>query len=276
MRWKQFFTPVRSLRPEEAQKLLEDSVEGAPTILDVRQHNEYEAGHIPGAQLIPLPELNNRIDELDPSEPTVVYCAIGGRSRVAAQMLAGKNFEKVYNLTGGFKAWQGKAAIGDELQGLELFTGEESPERTLAVAYSLEAGLRDFYLSMAAKVNSSEAQELFGKLAQIEVKHQERLFEQYIALSGTSQTRLEFEKENVARAMEGGLTTEEYVRMFHPDWESVIDIVDIAMSIEAQALDLYQRAAARSDHPEAKKALTQIGEEERTHLVELGKLIERL
>jgi rubrerythrin len=191
-------------------------------------------------------------------------------------MLAGKNFTKVYNLTGGFKAWQGKAAFGDELQGLELFTGEESPERTLAVAYSLEAGLRDFYLSMAAKVSSSEARDLFGRLAQIEVKHQERIFEQYTALSGTSRTRAEFEKENVAGAMEGGLTTEEYVRMFHPDWESVIDIVEIAMSIEAQALDLYQRAAARSDDPEAKKALSQIGEEERTHLVELGKLIERV
>ena len=43
------------------------------TILDVRQPNEYEKGHIPGAKLIPLPELSERIGEIDPTNDTVVY-----------------------------------------------------------------------------------------------------------------------------------------------------------------------------------------------------------
>jgi len=43
------------------------------TILDVRQPGEYEAGHIPGAKLIPLPDLADRLDEIDPDKPAVVY-----------------------------------------------------------------------------------------------------------------------------------------------------------------------------------------------------------
>jgi len=43
------------------------------TILDVRQPNEYEASHIPGAKLIPLPDLGSRLAEIDPQKPTLIY-----------------------------------------------------------------------------------------------------------------------------------------------------------------------------------------------------------
>ena len=46
----------------------------------MRQPEEYAEEHLPGATLIPLPELTNRLSELDPGRPTIVYCAIGGRS----------------------------------------------------------------------------------------------------------------------------------------------------------------------------------------------------
>jgi len=43
------------------------------TILDVRQPSEYQEGHIPGATLIPLPQLSDRINEIDPEKPTLIY-----------------------------------------------------------------------------------------------------------------------------------------------------------------------------------------------------------
>jgi rhodanese-related sulfurtransferase len=43
------------------------------TILDVRQPSEYEGGHLPGAKLIPLPDLTERLNEIDPKKPTMVY-----------------------------------------------------------------------------------------------------------------------------------------------------------------------------------------------------------
>jgi rubrerythrin len=127
---------------------------------------------------------------------------------------------------------------------------------------------------MIPKVKNNDTKDLFQKLSQIEVKHQDRIFNEYVALIGKSITREEFEKNIVIKAVEGGLTTEEYANIFQPDWESVPDIIELAMSIEAQALDLYLRAADKSSDPQSKKVLIQIADEERTHLAQLGKLME--
>ena len=196
---------------------------------------------------------------------------------MAAQMLAGKGYKDVSNLTGGFKGWQGDAAFGAEEIGLELFTGDESPEKTLTVAYSLEDGLRDFYLAMIDQVKTENVKNLFDKLAAIEVNHQNRIFDEYLKVTAKAVSREAFEKNTVNEVAEGGLTTEEYINLFQPaDWESESDIVGLAMSIEAQALDLYMRAAARTTDPRSKQVLTQIANEERTHLAELGKLLESI
>ncbi len=276
MRWKQFLTPVKSMNVDQAREYIHKKPPDELTLLDVRQPNEYEAGHLPGARLIPLPDIVARLGEIDSNKATVVYCAVGGRSRIAAQMIAAQGFSEVYNLSGGFKAWKGDAAFGTEEKGLELFTGNESVEETLVVAYSLEEGLRNFYLEMQAKVNNSDASNLFEKLSEIEVKHQERILDEYRKITEKSITREEFEKNIVASTLEGGLTTEEYANLFHPDWESVTDIIEVAMSIEAQALDLYLRASDRSGEPQSQKVLRQIADEERTHLAQLGKLIENI
>lgn len=73
MKWMQFLTPVAGMDTEEAKAYLRDHKEGAYTLLDVRQPSEYEKGHIPGAKLIPLPELAGRLGELDPRKPVISY-----------------------------------------------------------------------------------------------------------------------------------------------------------------------------------------------------------
>ena len=73
MKWKQFLTPVQSMTAQEAKAYMADHREGAFTLLDVRQPGEYEKERIPGAKLIPLPELTNRLDELDPTKPIIAY-----------------------------------------------------------------------------------------------------------------------------------------------------------------------------------------------------------
>ena len=276
MRWKQFLTPVKSMNVDQAREYIGKKSPDELTILDVRQPNEYEAGHIPGAKLIPLPVITSRLDEIDSNKATVVYCAVGGRSRIAAQMMSAQGFSDIYNLSGGFKAWKGEAAFGTEEKGLELFTGNESIEESLEIAYSLEEGLRNFYQEMQTKVNNSDARDLFEKLSEIEVKHQKRILNEYSKITKKSITKEEFEKNIVVKELEGGLTTEEYANFFHPDWESVTDVIEVAMSIEAQALDLYLRASDRSSDSQSQKLLRQIADEERTHLVQLGKLIESI
>jgi rubrerythrin len=226
--------------------------------------------------LIPLPELGSRLPELNPDKPTLVYCAIGGRSRVAAQVLAAKGFREVLNLSGGIKAWKSQKAVGPEDLGLNLFSGSESLEETLIVAYSLEEGLREFYLSLAAQVKAENARRLFDTLSGIEVKHQDRIFNEYLRLTGAGVTRAEFVDEKVASAMEGGLTTQDYLGLYQPDLEVPEEVVSLAMAIEAQALDLYQRAADRAGTAENKNVLMQIANEERAHLEQLGSLFGNL
>ena len=81
-------------------------------LLDVRQPGEYEAEHLPGAKLIPLKQLADGLGGLEKDKPVLVYCAVGGRSRAAAQFLSGQGFNEVYNLSGGIKKWQGVKAGG--------------------------------------------------------------------------------------------------------------------------------------------------------------------
>ncbi|MCW5589114.1 MAG: molybdopterin-synthase adenylyltransferase MoeB [Legionellales bacterium] len=74
------------------------------TLLDVRQPEENIAGNI-GGLLIPLGELESRLDELNKDDKIVVYCKAGGRSMMAAQILQQHGFEHVINLQGGYLAW---------------------------------------------------------------------------------------------------------------------------------------------------------------------------
>ncbi len=73
MKWKQFLTPVKGMDAEEARSFIRDHREGTYTLLDVRQPGEYEEERIPGAMLIPLPELSTRLQELDRQKPIVAY-----------------------------------------------------------------------------------------------------------------------------------------------------------------------------------------------------------
>ncbi|BBO69053.1 hypothetical protein DSCA_29830 [Desulfosarcina alkanivorans] len=73
MNWRQFLTPVSSIDTNQAKSYLADKNVDDVTILDVRQPKEYEAGHIPGAVLAPLPELTDCLDRIDRTKPVVVY-----------------------------------------------------------------------------------------------------------------------------------------------------------------------------------------------------------
>ncbi len=70
---KKLFKPVKSMDSGKAQSFIAGHEEGTYTLLDVRQPGEYERKHIPGAKLIPLPELKDSLQQLDPGKPVIVY-----------------------------------------------------------------------------------------------------------------------------------------------------------------------------------------------------------
>jgi len=68
-----YFKPVSTWSAEKVRQFLKEKHQGEYNLVDVRTPKEYEGGHLPGARLIPVGEVANRLSELDPNKPTIVY-----------------------------------------------------------------------------------------------------------------------------------------------------------------------------------------------------------
>jgi rhodanese-related sulfurtransferase len=67
------FSQVNNINAEQLQAFIDSNKEGDFTLLDVRQPGEYENGRIPGSKLVPLPDLNDRLSELDTQKAVIAY-----------------------------------------------------------------------------------------------------------------------------------------------------------------------------------------------------------
>ncbi|MDP9005705.1 MAG: rhodanese-like domain-containing protein [Actinomycetota bacterium] len=91
-------------QPEIDVQRLAELQEAGAWVLDVRQPDEYEAGHVPGAHLIPLGELGARHTEVPNDQEVYVVCGGGGRSAAATEALNGAGYRAV-NVAGGTRGW---------------------------------------------------------------------------------------------------------------------------------------------------------------------------
>jgi hydroxyacylglutathione hydrolase len=113
--WRAAGYPAASLpqtRPADLQAQLEQD---GLIVLDVREGDEYDAGHIAGARQISYKTLDARLDELnlDPDAPLAIVCASGMRSSTAASLLLRRGYTNVSNVAGGMDAWR-RAALPEE------------------------------------------------------------------------------------------------------------------------------------------------------------------
>src|SRR5712664_1911319 len=75
-------------------------------VVDVRSPGEWKKGRVPGAHHIFVPELANRMNELDPNKPTAVYCGSGYRASIATSILKRQGFKELWNVPGSWEAWK--------------------------------------------------------------------------------------------------------------------------------------------------------------------------
>lgn len=99
---KHLFGGVPSVGPEEAQQRLK--APKPPVLVDVRQPDEYRAGHIAGARLIPLGELSQRLAEIPKEREVLCVCRSGSRSGSAVRQLIAAGYTAT-NLSGGMLGW---------------------------------------------------------------------------------------------------------------------------------------------------------------------------
>jgi rhodanese-related sulfurtransferase len=97
-------TGAREVGSLEATRLINQDA----LVLDVRENQEFAAGHVPRARHIPLGQLASRLPELEKfkGRPVVVVCRSGARSGRACAILRKNGFGQVYNLGGGMTAWE--------------------------------------------------------------------------------------------------------------------------------------------------------------------------
>jgi sulfur-carrier protein adenylyltransferase/sulfurtransferase len=190
-------------------------------------------------------------------------------------MLAGKGFQKVYNLSGGIKAWNGAVAEGPVELNLDMITGDESPSQIVRLAYGMEKSLGEFYRVAQTKTDERPLLSLLDKLASIEDKHKQYLIELYNKIAPSPVTMASFEKQVDSEVMEGGFNIDDFMKQNETFLSEVSSLLDLSMMLETQALDLYLRFAEKTENEQAREVLHKIGDEEKQHLIALANLREQ-
>ncbi|CCH48115.1 rhodanese-like domain-containing protein [Pseudodesulfovibrio piezophilus] len=270
---------IQMMNVDQAREFIERRKPEDFTLLDVRQAWEYEEFHLPGAILIPLTELADRLGEIDTFKPVLAYCASGGRSMAAATLLEGHGYKSLINMVGGAMAWNGQSAFGPMELGMVVFSGSESVGEIIGKAYAMENTLQGFYARQGEQAETPEQKDLFMTLAGFEDRHKKTLFTLYKKAVTLSLSQESFEKKimkDVGGLGEGGVNLEEFVEEFGGAFDDEHGILQLASMIEAQAMDYYIRCARRAESEETKEALQLLAREEKAHLRLLGKQMDRL
>lgn len=273
MRVTDVFSPVKSVSVNEAKKLIEEKKEGEVALVDVREPEEYEKGHLPGAQLVPLSSILEKLQELDPLTTTVTYCRSGNRSRSAAALMMTKGFSRVYSMDGGITAWKGLVATGDYTSGLFLLEGRKTVEELISLAWSLEDGTRMFYGQARDVVSDAEAKQIFISLIKAEQKHKENLLNAYRQLQGKDISEEEFITDIAKGYMESGISVQDALLWLKDKKREIRDVLEFSMQIETNSLDLYSKILRQIEDEQAKNVFHGLIKDENSHLSRLGRLL---
>ena len=96
---------IKQISPAELAAWLADKSREAPLLLDVREPWEHDKARIAGSQLVPMGQIQARLNEVDDEREVVANCHHGGRSMQVALFLEKNGFPRVHNLAGGIDAW---------------------------------------------------------------------------------------------------------------------------------------------------------------------------
>jgi len=263
MEWTTLFTKTEDISATKAKEYLKTTPQTSFQLVDVRQPKEYQKQHIPGAVLIPLNELKDRIGELTPDLPIIVYCRSGVRSKAGCQILRDDNFTDVLNMVGGILQWNGATAFGGEEFGLDFFL-QGTFAHGYEIAYHLEKGLQQFYLLLAKDAQSIKIGQLLTQMARMEDSHMAVL----MAQSNHASLEINVSKNNNS-VIEGGLSLTQLQSAFGDNIKSEEAVIQLAMMFEAQAWDLYSRLSRKSTHAAEKHFYQKMAKDEKKHLDKL-------
>jgi rubrerythrin len=204
----------------------------------------------------------------------IFYCSNGGRSQWAAS-LAGESEvcqKTVFNLMGGLQNWQGPTLPG--FPKVRIFDKEQELDRLLAAAMDLEKGAWRFYRFASDKYSGNPIGRTFEQTAIAEKKHATLIYRFRQKFEPGLPPFDQLYQRLAGEILEGGQSFEDACGMLEaPADRSCPAIIDLALTIEYNAFDLYRVVAERTADSEARETFLAIAQAEKAHMRALARSI---
>jgi sulfur-carrier protein adenylyltransferase/sulfurtransferase len=256
----------REITAAELRQYIQAHHEKSYQLVDVRQPSEYQNAHIPGARLLPLPELVQAPERLPADRDLIFYCHSGGRSAAAAMLVEeeGGDAARLYNLAGGIMAWEG-ALLADQPR-IALF--DDLPVAAmLETAMNLEKGALRFYTGAHQRYAGQPWAGLLDQLAQAETGHA-RIVYRFLKKAMPDDTDFETRFEQLSgEILEGGIMLQDLLAALPPpDKRACLAVIELALKVENAAYDLYRSMADRTRFDQAREAFLSLAQAEKAHM----------
>jgi rubrerythrin/rhodanese-related sulfurtransferase len=263
---------VNEITTDELRSYLDSRSQVEYLVVDVRQPEEFEKSHIPGAKLIPVGELANRLGEIPRTANAIFYCSSGGeRSQRASEQAVKNGFSRVFKVSGGLDAWTDATISGrPSLKALDLSGG---PETALRAAINLEKGAERFYERLSVAMKNTVVGPLLNNLAAAEEGHARELFDILCELGAPPAEEFdEFYESLPGDVLESG---ESYDAVIEYALDAAKNgprtLLELALDMEYRAQDLYGALVEVLPKPELKAQLQELVDQEKAHANELLK-----
>ena len=257
---------AKEISAAQLRQYIQEHHEKEYQLVDVRQPGEYRIVHIPGALLLPLPELAQAPGSLPHDKDLIFYCHNGGRSETAAMLVEeeGANATRLFNLAGGIMAWDG-AKLAEQPR-IALFA-DRPVAVMLETAMNLEKGALRFYLGARQRYAGQPWAELLERLAKDEIGHA-RIVHRYRQKTLADEMPFETRFDNLdGEILEGGMMLEEMLAgLPAPDQRACLTTIELALKIESAAYDLYRSMADRTRSEHAEEAFLSLAQAEKAHI----------
>ncbi|MEJ5301069.1 MAG: rhodanese-like domain-containing protein [Thermodesulforhabdaceae bacterium] len=267
-------TAIETMFIDELEDYRANRKEKDYELIDVREPEEYLAGHIPGARLMPLSRFEELLGSLESDKDLLLYCGSGKRSMIAALMIAESDLKpaRTINLQGGYSAWDGKELTG--FPKINLFADKTSLHEILQEAINLEKGAFRFYTLSAAQ--ESAWADTAKKLINWERHHAQTVYHILESLSPKKPLLPPFEElfETLpGNILEGGEPLEEAINKLKAlPISSCYAFAELALDIEYHAYDLYKNASTLAKDARTSEILKELADQEKSHILFIAKV----
>lgn len=266
---------VKEIWPEEFESYIDSHNESDYLLVDVRQPEEYADEHIPGAKLIPLGKIDDKIGELPVDKDIIFYCAAGSRSRIAALMAAEQINSKasLFSLSGGIMAWESR--LVHDLPKIELFESSGSVSDMLNKALELEKGAYLFYSSLLEKYEGHSFISDLESLAKAETAHARLVHSHMKNIDGYDADFETIFSGLKGDIIEGGLSFKDLMKTFDAFTERdlCIHVMETALDIEYAAYDLYRVMSDKVTDKSSSDVFISLAQAEKAHMRIITKAI---